>query len=293
MQAGMYRASSAGAMSATWSPPRRRGWFIGVLLAFALGLFAASDAFAQSPKVLVFHGPSDATVDAGVAALKSVGTANDFTVDDSADAAEFTAANLASYRAVVFLNNAGDRLNAAQEGALQGYIQGGGGFVGIGAAAEAEPGNTFVTGLIGARPDAASPTTASDQVVVFGDRVHPSTKSLPLEWTRNDIWYRWNTRPTGTVHTVARYRAPGAPAGDGTATGGTDWPISWCRDYQGGRSFYTGMGRTAASYGQADFQKHLLGAIQWAAGLVRGGCKATIMLQLHRPSASSAPPAAT
>ena len=37
------------------------------------------------------------------------------------------------------------------------------------------------------------------------------------------------------------------------------------------------MGRTAAGYGQADFKKHLLGAIQWSAGLVRGGCKATIM----------------
>ena len=178
---------------------------------------------------------------------------------------------------MVFLNNPGDRLNAAQESALQGYIQGGGGFVGIGSAAEAEPGNTFVTGLIGARPDAASPTTASDQVVVFGDRVHPSTKGLPLEWTRNDIYYRWTSRPTGTVHTLARYRAVGAAAGDGTTTGGTDWPISWCRDYQGGRSFYTGMGRTAAGYGQADLKKHLLGAIQWSAGLVRGGCKATIM----------------
>ena len=178
---------------------------------------------------------------------------------------------------MVFLNNPGDLLNAAQESALQSYIQGGGGFVGIGSAAEAEPTNAFVTGLIGARPDAASPTTASDQVVVFGDRVHPSTKGLPLEWTRNDIYYRWTTRPTGTVHTVARYRAVGAAAGDGTTTGGTDWPISWCRDYQGGRTFYTGMGRTAAGYGQADLKKHLLGAIQWSAGMVRGGCKATIM----------------
>ena len=167
------------------------------------------------PKVLVFHGPSDATVDAGVDAIKDLGTANDFKVDASTDAADFTAPTSRSYRAVVFLNNAGDRLNAAQETALQGYIQGGGGFVGIGSAAEAEPANTFVTGLIGARPDAASPTTASDQVVVFGDRVHPSTKGLPLEWTRNDIYYRWTSRPTGTVHTrrpLPRVRAPPATA---------------------------------------------------------------------------------
>ena len=198
-------------------------------------------------------------------------------VENTSNATAFTAANLANYRAVVFLDNKGDLLNAAQESALQAYVQGGGGFVGIGGAAEAETANTFITGLIGARPDAASPTTASDQVVVAGDRVHPATRELPLESTVNDVWYRWTTRPTGTVHTVARYRAPGAAAGDGTTTGGTDWPISWCRDYQGGRSFYTGLGRTAAAYGQQNLRKHLLGAIQWSAGLVRGGCKATIL----------------
>ena len=156
------------------------------------------------------------------------------------------------------------------------YIQGGGGFVGIGGAAEAEPGSTFFNGLIGARPAAGSPTATAEKVVAVGDRVHPANEDLPLEWTRSDVWYEWTTRPTGQVHTVARYRAPNAPAGDGTATGGTDWPISWCRDFQGGRSFYTGMGRTAAAFGEANLRTHLLGAIQWSAGMIRGGCKATI-----------------
>src|SRR5689334_5335585 len=222
-------------------------------LAFGIGLLGASGAHAQSTiKVLVFTGPPDAVTDAGVAALQALGSTNDFGVDATQSASAFTAANLAGYRAVVFLNNAGDRLDTAQETALQGYINGGGGFVGIGAAAEAEPGSTFVDGLIGARPATDSPAAASSQVVAVGDRVHPATRDLPLEWTRTDVWYRWTQRPTGQVHTVARYRAPGAPTGDGTSTGGTDWPISWCRDYQGGRSFYTGMGRTAASYGEAN-----------------------------------------
>ena len=78
------------------------------------------------------------------------------------------------------------------------------------------------------------------------------------------------------MHTVARYHAPNASAGDGTNVGGTDWPISWCRDFQGGRSFYTGMGRTAGSFSEADFRTHLLGAIQWSSGMLRAGCKATI-----------------
>ncbi|HWK29381.1 MAG TPA: ThuA domain-containing protein, partial [Solirubrobacter sp.] len=247
-------------------------------LGTSLSLVGAGSALAQSTpiKVLVYHGPSDATVDAGVSAISALGSTNGFEVTDSQDATAFTAANLAQYRAVVFLNNTGDRLNTGQEMALQGYIQAGGGFVGIGAAATAEPESAFVTGLIGSRPASDSPTAASDQVLVTGDRVHPATRNIALELTRNDVWYRWNPRPTGTVHTVARYHAVGAAAGDGTSTGGTDWPISWCRDYQGGRSFYTGMGRTAGAYAEQPFRSHLLGAIQWASGMVRGGCKATI-----------------
>ena len=93
---------------------------------------------------------------------------------------------------------------------------------------------------------------------------------------RTDQWYTWEQRPTGQVHTVARWHAPDAPAGDGTDVGGTDHPVSWCRDFQGGRSFYTAMGRTAGSYAEAEIQQHLLGAIQWTAGLVRANCKATI-----------------
>ena len=249
------------------------------VLALAIALFGAASAHAQevpATSVLVFQGPSNPTNDAGVDAIEALGADHDFTVTATSDPAEFTVEKLAAYDAIVFLNSSGDRLNAAQEGALQDFIENGGGFVGIGSSAEAEPGVAFVDGLIGARPDAASPSATTEQTVVTGDRVHPSTRDLPLLWNRSDVWYRWQTRPTGTVHTVARYHAPTAAAGDGTDVGGTDNPISWCRDYQGGRSFYTGMGRTAESYGEAQIKTHLLGAIQWAAGMVRADCKATI-----------------
>ena len=128
MHAGMFPASRGGSTAAAWSPPRRRRWLIGFLAALALTLTGANAAFAQStPRVLVFHGPSDATIDAGVAALETLGSENNFEVDPSTNAADFSATNLARYRAIVFLNNAGDRLSTAQEGALQGYVQAGGG----------------------------------------------------------------------------------------------------------------------------------------------------------------------
>ena len=56
-------------------------------------------------------------------------------------------------------------------------------------------------------------------------------------------------------------------------TGGTqnivdDHPISWCKLYDGGRMWYTGMGHTEASYLDAGFMKHILGGLEVASGVV-------------------------
>ncbi len=246
-------------------------------VAAVIALASAAQAHAQAPQVLVFH-PGTAghpEVSAGIAAIRDLGAQGGFQVTATSRATDFRGANLARYRAVVFLNTAGNRLNSEQEGALADLMERGGGFVGIGTAAESEPGSALLDDLIGARPDPASPTGTTTRTLEVGDRVHPSTRDLPLELNRTDIWYRWQTRPTGTVHTVARWRTLADPPGDGTSTGGTDHPISWCRDIRGGRSFFTGMGRTADSYTE-QLKTHLLGAIQWATGLLRGNCKATI-----------------
>ena len=61
----------------------------------------------------------------------AAGAAGGYTVDTTASAAQINAANLATYRAVVFVNSAGDVLDAAQETDLANYVNGGGGFVGI------------------------------------------------------------------------------------------------------------------------------------------------------------------
>jgi glucose/arabinose dehydrogenase/type 1 glutamine amidotransferase len=273
----------------------QKRWLYTLAAALTGALIAAGPAQAQTPRVLVFH-PGTAgnpEVAAGVQAITQLGRANGFRVTATTLATDFNGTNLAPYRAVVFLNTAGGRLNGEQEGALADLMERGGGWVGIGTAAESEPGSALFDDLIGARPDPASPTGQTTRTLVAGDRVHPSTSALPLELNRTDIWYRWQTRPTGTVHTVARWRALADPAGDGTAVGGTDHPISWCRDVRGGRSFYTGMGRTADGYADESFRTHLLGAIQWAAGMVRANCKATINANYRGTRVVSAGPVET
>ena len=170
-----------------------------------------------------------------------------------------TAANLANYRAVVFLNSEGDRLNAAQEGALQAL----------------RPGWRRLR-----RHRLRRGGRDRQHVLHRTDRCAPRVRSSTATTSRSSrsatastprrVISRWSGRATtsGTVDHAPDGHGPharplprpGAAAGDGTTTGGTDWPISWCRDFQGGRSFYTGMGRTAAAYGQDNLRKHLLGA---------------------------------
>jgi len=258
-------------------------------------LLAAAPASADAGKVLVFTGTAGtvnaSTADAA-AAIQALGAANDFTVDVTDDATKIDMANLAKYRAVTFVHSAGDVLNPQQEAALQGYFQNGGGFVGIGETAKLEEGNAFfdtLIGLTGAARTSAAAVSAQD--VEFLDRVHPATRGNPALWKgHSDNYYAWTANPTGTVHTVARVRFNALPDGTSVTNDAVsrfnasttalqpqlERAVSWCRDTGKGRSFYTGLGGTAASYQDDAIKKQLLGAIQWAAGMVRGNCKATI-----------------
>ena len=53
------------------------------------------------------------------------------------------------------------------------------------------------------------------------------------------------------------------------------------------------MGRVEGAYAEADFRKHLLGALEWTAGLVRGDCKATINANYRATKVISSGPTAT
>ncbi|RSM58270.1 cytochrome C [Actinoplanes sp. ATCC 53533] len=121
---------------------------------------------------------------------------------------------------------------------------------------------------------APQPPAVNEAVVDILDRQHPATKALPTTVKRADRWYNWDPNPVGTVHTVAqveeRFYNPGQGAN------GPFHPVSWCRDYEGGRSFYTGMGHTEGSYGESAFRGHLAGALRWTTGVERGDCQATI-----------------
>jgi hypothetical protein len=87
----------------------------------------------------------------GVAAIQKLGSENNFLVDSTRDAAYFVEDSLEKYSAVVFLSTTLNVLNADQQVAFERYIQAGGGFAGIHAAADTEYDWPWYNKLVGAQ----------------------------------------------------------------------------------------------------------------------------------------------
>ncbi|WP_151482538.1 lectin [Streptomyces albicerus] len=261
------------------------GLFAGAAFCMAPQAAAAPDAAPATPtasrdaapaaadpayQVLVFSrtaGFRHSSIDEGITALRDLGAANNFTVDATEDPQTFTTANLAKYRAVVFLSTTGDVLGNAQQTAFEQYLGSGGGYVGIHAAADTEYDWPFYEGLAGAyfqSHPAIQPAT-----VKVEDRAHDATAHLGSAWQRTDEWYNYRTNPRSTAHVLASLD-------ESSYSGGTmagDHPIAWCKNYAGGRAFYTGGGHTEESYADPTFRRHLLGGIRWAAGTTQADCR--------------------
>ncbi|MEU2797944.1 ThuA domain-containing protein [Streptomyces sp. NPDC007117] len=221
-------------------------------------------------RVLVFSktaGFRHDSIPAGIEALKEIGEDTDITVDSTESAAQFTTSNLARYDAVAFLSTTGDVLNAEQQKAFENYVANGGGYVGIHAAADTEYDWEFYGGLVGAYFD--SHPQIQPATVRVEDHDHPATAHLDEEWERTDEWYNYRTNPRDKAKVLATLD-------ETTYTGGNmkgDHPISWCQTYQGGRSFYTGLGHTKESYAEPAFRSHVLGGLRYATGQVKAECK--------------------
>jgi len=200
------------------------------------------------------------SVPAGIAAVRSLGNEHAFIVDASRDAAVFTDENLARYRVAVFLNTTGDILDPDQQAAFERFIRKGGGFVGIHSATDTEYDWPWY-GLLAGAYFASHPDIQRATASVV-DSNHPSTASLPQEWTRSDEWYNFREDPAPRVKVLVTINE--TTYGGGTM--GPRHPISWYHEFDGGRAWYTAMGHTVESYGDPLFLAHILGGIVWAAG---------------------------
>ena len=214
--------------------------------------------------VLIFSrtaGFRHSSIAKGIETVEQIGLANNFRTQATESASTFTDEGLAEFEVVVFLSTTGNVLNSSQQEAFERFIQNGGGYVGVHSAADTEYDWPWYGELMGAYFQGHPPI--QEATIQFEDRNHPATANLPDRWTVRDEWYNYRANPRGDVHVLATLD-------EQTFNGGNmdfDHPIAWAHEYDGGRAFYTGLGHVEAVYDTSVMQEHLLGGIQYAAGL--------------------------
>ncbi len=235
---------------------------MGVFIIAVLSLTSCSNKRSEKPTVLVFSktaGFHHSSIPVGIKALQDLGAKNGFNVDTTTNSNYFNEDSLKKYAAIIFFNSTGDLLSGNEEIALERYIQSGGGYVGIHAAADAEYDWTWYNQLVGAYFE--SHPEQQDANIIVKDNTHPSTKKLPSTWKRFDEWYNFRkiSKDIKVLLTIDENSYKGGQ-------NGAVHPMAWYHDFDGGRAFYTELGHTDASYSDRVYLDHILGGIQYAMG---------------------------
>ena len=231
-----------------------------VLLPFILSFFSCEQK--QDQRILVFSKTEKfrhTSIPAAKLAILKLGLDNHFKVETTENADLFNEASLEKYAAVVFLHTTGNVLNDKQELAFKKFIQAGGGYAGIHAAADTEYDWEWYGKLAGAYFQNHPEIQAATLNII--DNAHVSTQHLSAKWNRTDEWYNFkNLNPDVKIIMTID---------EASYTGGTmnnNHPMSWYHAFDGGRSFYTALGHTEASWSETLFLQHVLGGIKYAMG---------------------------
>jgi cytochrome c len=225
-------------------------------------------ATAGQPNVLAFTrtaGFRHDSIPAGVSALQALAQQHGFGLSATEDGHQFNDETLAQFSAVVFLSTTGDILIAEQEAAFERYMAAGHGFVGVHAAADCEYQWAYYGGLVGAYFKGHSLVTPAS--IKVEPVAHAAITGFPSPWQHADEWYGFRTNPRADVTVLLTVDETSYAAGEGAM--GDDHPVAWSHTYQGGRAFYTALGHTSETFSDPVFLGHLLGGIQWAAGIVQ------------------------
>ncbi|WP_162449643.1 ThuA domain-containing protein [Phytoactinopolyspora mesophila] len=224
-------------------------------------------------EVLFFHlttGFRHDSIPAAIQAVEELGAEHGFSVTETQDPTVFSDENLDNYAAVVFFTDGENTLNASQRTAFERYIHRGGGFVGLHSTSNMDKTDwPWWSDLMGHAFFANHPPIQSATMHVE-DGDHPATAHLGETWEwPDDEWYNFTANPRDAgahvLLTVDESTYNGGQMGD-------DHPIAWCNEFDGGRTFYTAIGHSSSHYQDADMRQHILGGIEWAAGVVDGDC---------------------
>ncbi|MEO6132276.1 MAG: ThuA domain-containing protein [Saprospiraceae bacterium] len=197
-------------------------------------------------------------IEPGSIALESYFKSHGVASVHSEDSSMISDEKLKPFDVVIFFQTTGNILDTIQQDAFQKFIKSGKGFVGIHSAADTEYDWPWYINLVGAQfADHAEIQSATLQRT---DTSHMVNKYLPERWTRTDEWYNFKQAPANVQVLLS--------LDESTYHGGamgTNHPMAWNHEYDGGRAFYTALGHTVESYRDTLFLEHVLQGVKWAA----------------------------
>ncbi len=233
--------------------------FITSVLVF---LLFGCDGKSDVRSVLVFSkttGYRHGSIEDGKAMFLKLAEEKGFKVDTTEEASVFTEERLKDYNLVVFLSTTGDPLNGEQQQELERFMKAGGNWMGIHAAADTEYSWPWYNELCGAY--FLSHPEHQDATIHVLEPSHQSVAHLGEEWTRFDEWYNYKKIKDG-ITPILRVDETTYEGGEN----GDFHPVAWYREFEGGRTFYTGVGHTPESYTDPKFVQHVWGGMEYLWG---------------------------
>lgn len=209
------------------------------------------------------------SIETGVAAMAEMVRSKGMHPVASEDVRLFSTGKLEPYRAIIFVNTTTRSKDPATDWMVgdaathfRAWLASGGAVIGIHAASDQQYHQPWFGRMMGGWFLRHPPGTQSGRLTV-ADPSHPATQMLPAAFDHIDEWYAFkNFDPSVRLLLTLDPQSIGQPAGP-------HWPISWSKEYEGGRIFYTALGHRAETFSEQLFLKHVSGGFDWAVGAPR------------------------
>lgn len=182
-------------------------------------------------------------------------------------AEKMSPAALKKYDGIIFANTTGD-LPLPDKDAFMQWIKDGGAFIGMHSATDTFHGYRPFIEMIGGEFD-----YHREQVVIEAinkDAAHPANAHLGATWNlqgkKEEIYVFKNYLQKSVRELLVLNQHPNTKAPG-------NYGVSWCREFGKGKVFYTSLGHNEYVWEMPEYQKHILGGIEWTLGLKKGSAE--------------------
>lgn len=205
---------------------------------------------------------------ASVAAVKKLGTEAGLEADVTDDPEFFEPGRLSRYAVIVFANTNNEAfLTDQQRDAFKGYIEHGGGFVGLHSASGSERTWPYFASVLGGRFIEHPPQQLLSVDVL--DRSSSFTAGLPTQFQHKDECYFF-TLMNPDVHPLLGVRKSTLVNTQKMKLDLSSYPetlpVAWYHTFDGGREFYLALGHNKEDYEDPMILNLIRRGIRWASG---------------------------